>query len=793
MKGAFLLLMLALAAAPVVETRADEYDGEDYEYDESLDGLNDEGDVEDLEIWLEEEYHSEDETDEELFSDESDEAEVSASGEISLPEDTVPFPEEEIPFDSAGALTYSNDYLSATAIPEYSYTLPEGTVLKVARVTPETAGSQYDTYMEALGAADEDGTAADEDNTLLFEVAFLVHKTDEDGDWVTRESDGQGDSGLLELEEDGVIYEMEEVRPEGAVNVSVTFLQEQLSGQIALADGNDASVYRLSLGGDDGEDVSPENISVSAVEDAYIETEWEETGFTASSSAVYAVKRETPDDEEISDGEETSDDEELLDDEEISEDEELSGDEELPADGDPEDVNEIALPDDVIPVDENGDALFDIVITDEYSEESQTEDTEPEEAEAEAEPEPEEETEEEFVPEAETEAEPEPEEEPEPEPEEAKAEAEPALPDAEGAAALVGAATDIDEAELPEGVVQMDEAELEEWVDSPEAPGTDEAGNEETVNYDLLPDDVEPIENEEEIREEIVSEYYEEVTPTPEETPAPSETPTAQPTEEPQQEIAEELLTIAADKPGAETGSSLSGEAGTNAGKVSPAAEGSGPADPAAAEEAAGSGKQGSAEIYVNLDLVGRSIAEEDDFRFTLLADASTAENGASVAAPMPENTTMKVTGSDAVSFGKIQFTKAGTYNYKVVEEVPGGAVFNSSGQFEKDGVVYDPVQHTVQIRVAEAGGEKLSTAVYYDGAETGTLTVTNTYTSAEAMTIAPKEITSLPEASPSTAGQQSGSVSRRVGMNPLIIYGTLLGAAAVALIVLLILLRQKK
>ena len=776
--GAFLLLMLALAAAPVVETRADEYDGEDYEYDESLDGLNDEGDVEDLEIWLEEEYHSEDETDEELFSDESDEAEVSASGEISLPEDTVPFPEEEIPFDSAGALTYSNDYLSATAIPEYSYTLPEGTVLKVVRVTPETAGSQYDTYMEALGAADEDGTAADEDNTLLFEVAFLVHKTDEDGDWVTRESDGQGGSGLLELEEDGVIYEMEEVRPEGAVNVSVTFLQEQLSGQIALADGNDASVYRLSLSGDDGlqegEDVSPENVSVSAVEDAYIETEWEETGFTASSSAVYAVKRETSEGEEMSDVEETSDDEEM------------SGEEELSADG-------ISLPDDVIPVDENGDALFDIVISDEYSEEGQTEDTEREEADTEAGPdseeesEPEEEAEPEIELEAETEAEPEPEAEPE------EAEAETALPDAEGAAALVGAATDIDEAELPEGVVQMDEAELEEWVDSPEAPGTDEAGNEETVNYDLLPDDVEPIENEEEIREEIVSEYYEEVTPTPEETPAPSETPTAQPTEEPQQEIAEELLTIAADKPGAETGSSLSGEAGTNAGKVSPAAEGSGPADPAAAEEAAGSGKQGSAEIYVNLDLVGRSIAEEDDFRFTLLADASTAENGASVAAPMPENTTMKVTGSDAVSFGKIQFTKAGTYNYKVVEEVPGGAVFNSGGQFEKDGVVYDPVQHTVQIRVAEAGGEKLSTAVYYDGAETGTLTVTNTYTSAEAMTIAPKEITSLPESSPSPAGQQSGSVSRRVGMNPLIIYGTLLGAAAVALIVLLILLRQKK
>ena len=123
------------------------------------------------------------------------------------------------------------------------------------------------------------------------------------------------------------------------------------------------------------------------------------------------------------------------------------------------------------------------------------------------------------------------------------------------------------------------------------------------------------------------------------------------------------------------------------------------------------------------------------------------------------------------------------------MENVPSGAAFNNEGKYEKDGVVYDSTQHKVQIRVEEAGDNKLSAQVYYDDVETGTLTFTNMYTP-NTPTIAAREITPTAELT-STPAQTEARTSLVSGRS-MTVYITLLAIGAIALVALLVLLKLK-
>ena len=126
----------------------------------------------------------------------------------------------------------------------------------------------------------------------------LTLRTDEDGQYVMHE--GEADSMMLEDAGDGMVYELEEVDPAGPVSVSVTFLDNQLTEGISLAEGSDGDVYALPLGEEakaaydtarEAEDLSADDVRVTRVDDGRVDTEWaEETTFTAYASGVYAIR-----------------------------------------------------------------------------------------------------------------------------------------------------------------------------------------------------------------------------------------------------------------------------------------------------------------------------------------------------------------------------------------------------------------------------------------------------------------------------------------------------------------------
>ena len=120
----------------------------------------------------------------------------------------------------------------------------------------------------------------------------------------------------------------------------------------------------------------------------------------------------------------------------------------------------------------------------------------------------------------------------------------------------------------------------------------------------------------------------------------------------------------------------------------------------------------GEGEVKVKKNLVGRDWTADDSFEFTIKPVGE---------APATEKSTVKVTKDSAdytESFGKVKFTKAGTYQWTVSETHKGETI---------DGVAYDSADKTITIVVKDDGKGKL---VAEDGsAPVGTAQFTNTYT----------------------------------------------------------------
>ena len=113
-----------------------------------------------------------------------------------------------------------------------------------------------------------------------------------------------------------------------------------------------------------------------------------------------------------------------------------------------------------------------------------------------------------------------------------------------------------------------------------------------------------------------------------------------------------------------------------------------------------------------------------DEFKFDLAAVTE--------GAPMPAETTVTATKANkTVSFEKLTFEKAGTYEYTITEQ-NGGA----------DGVTYDTTAHAVTVIVSKANDNTnaLSAEVRYDGENVDSLIVTNTYEAAKATIKATKQ-----------------------------------------------------
>lgn len=90
--------------------------------------------------------------------------------------------------------TYSDSSIKVKATLDKASAIPDDATLKVTAVTPSTAGYNYDAYLDALNKGQSGESAYTQDNTLLYDVAFIW--TDKAGKVVELEPE----SGSVKLE-----------------------------------------------------------------------------------------------------------------------------------------------------------------------------------------------------------------------------------------------------------------------------------------------------------------------------------------------------------------------------------------------------------------------------------------------------------------------------------------------------------------------------------------------------------------------------------------------------------------
>ena len=215
--------------------------------------------------------------------------EVPAEGKETLPATTEAEgtsevkAEEEIPAVKT-EYTYHDDYVDVVATLQRADAVPDDAELVVTPVTPQADGYNYDAYMDALNDQAEEGKEYNSDNTLLYDIAFMYEEKDAEGNGTGR---------------------MVEYQPEfGAVNISISFKQNQLSDQI-VTEGNESEeveILHLPLSDSvrdsvdttaDATDISKDDIRVESVQSEQIDVSGENVEFKVSGLSVLSVARPT--------------------------------------------------------------------------------------------------------------------------------------------------------------------------------------------------------------------------------------------------------------------------------------------------------------------------------------------------------------------------------------------------------------------------------------------------------------------------------------------------------------------
>ena len=116
----------------------------------------------------------------------------------------------------------------------------------------------------------------------------------------------------------------------------------------------------------------------------------------------------------------------------------------------------------------------------------------------------------------------------------------------------------------------------------------------------------------------------------------------------------------------------------------------------------------------VEKKIIGENPAKDSTFRFTLTGTDN---------APMPKGSvdgekTETITGEGQTDFGKITFTRAGTYTYKVTEKLGNEASYN-----------YDSTEYTLTYKVTDVRGElKAEQSITAGGKSANAMVFTNEY-----------------------------------------------------------------
>ncbi|MBQ8110680.1 MAG: hypothetical protein IJ124_11025, partial [Clostridia bacterium] len=174
---------------------------------------------------------------------------------------------------------YEDGNIKAVVRLRHPSDVPDDADFQVKQVTPSGAAYNYDAYMDALNQqpVEQEYTAA---NTLLYDFAFMVQKTDE--------------TGLPT----GEWYEYQPAS--GNIKIEVTFKQNQISEHLGAEEAADVSVVHLPLESDvlqavdstaEATQISAQNVNVENISEGRTDVDLEGTDtvvFTTPSLSVFA-------------------------------------------------------------------------------------------------------------------------------------------------------------------------------------------------------------------------------------------------------------------------------------------------------------------------------------------------------------------------------------------------------------------------------------------------------------------------------------------------------------------------
>lgn len=188
--------------------------------------------------------------------------------------------------------TYEDDSVKVTAILQHADAIPDDAEFVVTPITKDSSDYNYAAYMQALNdnadKLSEEGTDTDasadskdlynEDNTLLYDIAFMGHPTDEDGNIDT-----------------GKTIEYQPAK--GYVNIEVSFKKDQLKEDLGAEEDQDVTVAHLPLKDavkaahdttKDAKEISANDIQVEKV-NSDVNVEGKTASFSADSFSTYAL------------------------------------------------------------------------------------------------------------------------------------------------------------------------------------------------------------------------------------------------------------------------------------------------------------------------------------------------------------------------------------------------------------------------------------------------------------------------------------------------------------------------
>lgn len=185
--------------------------------------------------------------------------------------------------------SYQDDNISVTAVLDNANAVPDNAKFRVTPITKDTAGYNYNAYMDALN--DEAAASSDsgvekqysDENTLLYDMAFIYEVTVQ--------------------KEDGSTEQKEvEVQPaKGAVKISVDFKKGQLTDTLDAKSGADVEIKHLPLTDQvkadtdttaAATDITASDIKVEDVSGADVSVDSQKAEFASDSFSVFSISKE---------------------------------------------------------------------------------------------------------------------------------------------------------------------------------------------------------------------------------------------------------------------------------------------------------------------------------------------------------------------------------------------------------------------------------------------------------------------------------------------------------------------